>query len=130
MNIFGEYVKRLRKKNKWTQMELAQKLLVDFTYISKIERGRASIPSNKILGRMATLFHVSETEIMSMASRVSTDIKDVILNDPLALDVVQAIPKMSAEQREKLVALLYEITHETTHSQEFTQNSTDEPTKP
>lgn len=54
MNIYKEQ----RKKLNLTQAELAQKLFIDQTTVSKWELGKA-IPDQKMLPKLATLFRVS-----------------------------------------------------------------------
>lgn len=40
MGTFGQEVKRLRKAKRITQLGLAERIGVDFTYVSKIENDR------------------------------------------------------------------------------------------
>ena len=54
MITFGEQVKKLRKEKRITQLELAQQIGVDFTYISKIENNKTiHSPSEKIIRKIA-----------------------------------------------------------------------------
>lgn len=48
METFGQTVKKLRKAKKLTQLELAERIGVDFTYISKIENDRYHEISGRI----------------------------------------------------------------------------------
>lgn len=61
---FGEKIKKLRKENEMTQEELAEKILVTRTAISKWEtdKGYPSIDSLKLL---SNLFHISIDELIS-----------------------------------------------------------------
>lgn len=54
----SEKIKLLRKQRKWSQGDLADKLEVHITHISRIETGRYP-PSLKLLKRMAELFEVT-----------------------------------------------------------------------
>ena len=59
----GKFITELRKEKGWTQEQLADKLIVDRTAISKWERG-IYIPSNEILLSLHELFDVSVNEIL------------------------------------------------------------------
>ncbi|MBR1386186.1 MAG: helix-turn-helix transcriptional regulator [Bacilli bacterium] len=59
----GQFICELRKEKKWTQEDLAEKLLVDRTMVSKWERG-IYIPNTEILLEMQKLFNVTINEII------------------------------------------------------------------
>lgn len=58
MNNFGERLKQLRKKNNLTQKELAQKVFVSPSYVSKLEKNSEE-PSPKLITLIALEFNVS-----------------------------------------------------------------------
>lgn len=57
MNL-SEKIKNLRKEKRWSQGELAKKLNVHITHISRIETGKYQ-PSVDLLKKIAKLFEVS-----------------------------------------------------------------------
>ncbi len=59
----GHFICKLRTEKKWTQEDLANKLFVDRTMVSKWERG-VYIPSTEVLLNMQSLFNVSINEIL------------------------------------------------------------------
>lgn len=59
MVTIGERIRELRKANKWTQQELAEKLGLDRTTISKWERQGGSEPDNLTITKLADIFDVS-----------------------------------------------------------------------
>ena len=61
---FGKKIQKLRKQNKWTQEELAQKLYISRTAVSKWERG-ASYPNIDSLKYIANLFNITIDELLS-----------------------------------------------------------------
>lgn len=60
----GNTVKRLRKENKLSQEELAEKINSHQVYISEIERG-LKIPSLPVLFKMANAFGITPSELVS-----------------------------------------------------------------
>lgn len=78
---FGQYLKELRK-GKFTQRQLAKKLDVDFTYISKIENDKMPPPSCNILDKLVELLGADREKLYSMAGKIPPDIEEIIINNP------------------------------------------------
>ncbi len=67
----GEYIKELRRQRHLTQRQLAEKVGVDFSYLSKIENNRLEhTPSIKTLQDLARILEVDELELMELANKV------------------------------------------------------------
>lgn len=75
---FGERLRELRLQNRFSQRKLAEKVDIDFTYLSKIERGRLSPPSEETIRKLAKALDADEDELMTLANRVPEDVKDVV----------------------------------------------------
>ena len=58
MSIFSDRLKELRKDRRLTQKQLASKLFIDDTSISKYENDKA-MPENELLQKIADFFEVS-----------------------------------------------------------------------
>lgn len=82
MNL-GAQVKKLRRSLKLTQKEFARRIpgralgRVDYTYIGKVERGH-SLPSIKLLTRMAEIYGVSVGYFFLEDSKVVLKVKEEI----------------------------------------------------
>lgn len=59
----GNRVRALRKKNGWTQVELAELLGIDRSYLSEIETGKKD-PSLTILKVIADGFHLTLAQFL------------------------------------------------------------------
>jgi HTH-type transcriptional regulator, competence development regulator len=67
----GARIKELRHQRGFTQRQLAEKVGVDFTYLSKIENDRLEhTPSIKTLQDLARALEVDELELMQLANKV------------------------------------------------------------
>jgi HTH-type transcriptional regulator, competence development regulator len=67
----GEYIKELRRQRHLTQRQLAEKIGVDFSYLSKIENNRLEhTPSIKTLQDLARILEIDELELMELANKV------------------------------------------------------------
>lgn len=65
MASFGEFIKKEREKQGWTQTDLGAKLGINSGAISKIEHGKKLISSNK-LSMLAELFSIELTKIKEL----------------------------------------------------------------
>lgn len=71
MSQLAEVVKSRRIKAGYTQRALAEKLGVDFTYISKIENDKTEYPpSEEVLKKMAVLLSVDEEWLIFSAGKI------------------------------------------------------------
>lgn len=62
--VIGERVKKLRKRNDFTQEEFAEELGISRMTVSRIENGTTSL-NMKILSKMSQVLQVSENEILN-----------------------------------------------------------------
>jgi HTH-type transcriptional regulator, competence development regulator len=71
MMTLGQRIKELRRQRRLTQRQLAEKVGVDYTYLSKIENDRLEhTPSIKTLQDLARALEVDELELMELADKV------------------------------------------------------------
>lgn len=61
--LFGERVRKLRQKRKWSQEKLAEESGLDPTYISGIERGKRNLGLENI-GKLARALKVDAGKLL------------------------------------------------------------------
>ena len=69
---FGATIRELRTKAKLTLRELAVRVGIDFTYLSKIESGMLPPPSEKVVLRLAEALNADRNELLTLAGRISS----------------------------------------------------------
>ncbi|MQY72258.1 MAG: helix-turn-helix domain-containing protein, partial [Dehalococcoidia bacterium] len=74
VQVFGARVRELRILAGLTQRELAEKIGVDFSYLSKIENGVLPPPSEKVILRLAEALNADKDELITLAGRIPADI--------------------------------------------------------
>jgi HTH-type transcriptional regulator, competence development regulator len=82
---FGDKVRALRKAKAWSLRDLAEKVGVGFTYLSRVENERLNFgdyPSDALIHRLAEALDADEEELLVMAERVPKRIKDRVLQRP------------------------------------------------
>jgi transcriptional regulator with XRE-family HTH domain len=60
---FGNELRELRRYRKLTQRELAERVGIDFSYISKLERGRNQPPSTETINALARVLDVDRARL-------------------------------------------------------------------
>ncbi len=82
---FGQRVRELRMASSMTQLELAERLSVSMSYISKVERGRlqsGDYPSEKFIHKLAHELEADEDELLLLADKVPASIRQQIRKCP------------------------------------------------
>jgi transcriptional regulator with XRE-family HTH domain len=82
---FGEKVRDLRKAKNLTQRDLADKVGVNFTYISKIENGKLDFgdyPSDDLIRKLAKALGANADELLILAEKIPALIKKRVIERP------------------------------------------------
>ena len=82
---FGKRVRRLRQEKGWTLRDLAGKVSVGFTYLSRVENERLNYgdyPSDALIHRLADALDADEEELLILAKRVPEPVKKRFLQRP------------------------------------------------
>lgn len=103
METFGQTVKRLRKSKRITQLELAERIGVDFTYVSKIENDRTMrSPAESTIQKIAEVLGTDSEELILLANKIPQNLQETIVQDTLAVDFLRTVPKFSMDEREEV----------------------------
>ena len=84
---FGQYVrtareKRLSQDRSFSVRQVAQRIGVEPSYLSKIERDQVAPPSEATITRLAQELGEDSDLLLAMAGKVSSDLQRIILNRP------------------------------------------------
>lgn len=110
METFGQKVKRLRKAKRITQLELAESIGVDFTYVSKIENDRTMrSPAESTIRKIAEVLGANPEELILLANKIPQNLQETIVQDTLAVDFLRTVPKFSMNDREEVRKLIERI---------------------
>jgi len=77
---FGARLRQLRKQADLTQRELADRVNIDFTYLSKIESGAMPPPSERVILQLAEALNADKDELAILAGRIPSDIVQILRN--------------------------------------------------
>lgn len=85
MTTFGHKIRELRQAKGWTLRQLAPKVGVGFTYLSKVETGRLDFgdyPSEALIHRLADALETDEQELLILADKVPQKIRKRLKERP------------------------------------------------
>ena len=79
-----------------TLKELADKVGIDFTYLSKIENGVMPPPSEKVILRLAEVLNADKDELIALSGKVPSDIAQLLSNR-------QTLQFLRSERAQKMI---------------------------
>lgn len=95
---FGQTLKTLRRDKEVSQRELATRVGVDFTYISKVENDRVPPPAADTIEKLCTALNASPEErngLLAMTGKVPSIIKESLGTSPGALQFMREATEMN-----------------------------------
>jgi transcriptional regulator with XRE-family HTH domain len=99
---FGDRLRELRHQKGLNQRELADKVDIDFTYLSKIETGKMSPPSQDTIRKLAEVLDADLDELLVLAGRVPDDVKEVVTQSREHPAFLREIKDLGEEELEEL----------------------------
>ena len=82
---FGTTVRQLRKDQGLSLRDLADRVGIDFTYLSKLELEQMNPPSDKVIRSLAQELDQDEEELLALAAKVSqAQLRNVVAHMPEA----------------------------------------------
>jgi transcriptional regulator with XRE-family HTH domain len=97
---FYDKIKALRKGSGMSQQELADKLHIHVTHLSKMENGHL-MPSIDIVQRLMKVFTVSADQLLNEDEKTVVDIQNHELNEQLAM-----IKQLDEDEKNALVKII------------------------
>jgi transcriptional regulator with XRE-family HTH domain len=106
---FGELFRMFRKRAGLTQQQVAEAIDVDFTYVSRIECGKAAPPARDRIATAAVVLRLSAEErdlLFSHAAKVPRDVEEWLRARPYALRLLRDLSDYPDEVQESVVSRL------------------------
>jgi transcriptional regulator with XRE-family HTH domain len=95
---FGALVRQEREAKEIGLREMAKKIGISPTYLSKIERGDFDPPAEDKVRRIAEIIGHDPDELLALAGRVASDLTEIIRRRPREMaDFLRAAKGLSAE---------------------------------
>ena len=101
---FGAFIRRMREAKEIGLREMAKKIEVSPTYLSKVERDEFAPPAEDRVKAIAAILDLDADDLLARAGRVSSDISGIIKRQPVALAaLLRTTDGLSAEDISRLV---------------------------
>ncbi|MEZ6122969.1 MAG: helix-turn-helix transcriptional regulator [Planctomycetaceae bacterium] len=104
MTTVGQRIREIRKERNLTQRELADRVGINFTYLSRVENDRLDdeqTPREETLQKIARALNTDPDELLLLARRIPDSFRDRILAKP---GIFRRILKMSDRALEDLLS--------------------------
>ena len=101
-------IRMLRQKSGLSQRQLALRMAVPRTYVSKIENEKA-MPTLSSLQRLATALEVSMADLLKGSSRTLEDEIADLMHDEFIAELVEHLGKLDSMQRSSLMAQMRDL---------------------
>ena len=101
-------IRMLRQKSGLSQRQLALRMSVPRTYVSKIENEKA-VPTLSSLERLANALEVGVADLLKGSGRTLDDEIDDLMRDDFIAEVVPFLDKLDALQRSTLLAQVRDL---------------------
>lgn len=106
---FGEYVRKLREQRRevnrrYSVRQTAQRIGVEPAYLSKIERGDVSPPSEETIRRLAADLGEDADLLLALAGKVSSDIREIVMKRPILFaEIIRGLSNVPDDELTVLV---------------------------
>ena len=110
--IFGNYARQLREQRfsvncRYSVRQTAQRIGVEPAYLSKIERGDVSPPSEDTIRRLAADLGEDADYLLALGGKVASDLREIIMRRPVLF--AELIRGLSDASEEDLMALVCRV---------------------
>lgn len=107
---FGEIIRELRNEKRMIQKEVAERVGIDVTYLSKIENRKLPPPSQEKIKRLAEVLDADEDRLITAANKVPEDIAEMIPNSSSKVpNLLREGKKLSDEEWEQVHQFIKKI---------------------
>lgn len=109
---FGSYVRQLREQRRevnrrYSVRRTAQRVGVEPAYLSKIERGDVSPPSEETICRLAADLGEDADLLLALAGKIANDVREIIMRRPILF--AELIRGLSDASDDDLMVLVRKI---------------------
>jgi HTH-type transcriptional regulator, competence development regulator len=80
---FGSFIRATREKQGFSLRQFSIGIGISPSFVSQMERGLVAAPSEARIKQMAEFLGRNSDELLALSGRVSTDVLDIILQDPI-----------------------------------------------
>lgn len=98
---FGARLRDLRKAHNLSQRALAERVGINFTYLSKVESEKldfAQYPSEELIRKLATALEADVDELLLLAKKIPPDIRERVIERPDAFRKIASLDDQALDE--------------------------------
>lgn len=99
-DTFGTKLKSLRRVKGISQRDLAQRVGVDFSYISKLENDRLPPPAADTIEKICHELDVRHEELLGLTNKLPTGLRQMLVENQGARDFMREARAMDLSDKE------------------------------
>src|SRR4051794_37094099 len=92
---FGETLKKIRREAGISQRDLAERIKVDFSYISKVENDRLSPPAADTIVAICKVLGVSPENLLALGGKLPSNVQKNVGSSPSAQEFLQEAQRLN-----------------------------------
>ena len=93
-NSFGTALRERRRAAKLSQRELARRIGVDFSYISKIENGRLPPPAADTIVKICGVLDIEPEELLALTGKIPSKVQETVSSSRAAQEFLSEAQRM------------------------------------
>jgi len=109
---FAERLRYLRRQRRLSQKELADRVGISHTYLSKIETETLPPPSEKNIRKIAQVLGASEDELLVLARKAPSDLTEVIIKDKSIPAILRRAKNLSSSDWKRIDEFIEKLRQE------------------
>jgi len=95
---FGDMLRQLRRTAQLTQRDVAAKVGIDFTYLSKLENDRDAPPGEETIRKLASVLHADTERLLAAAGKMPPELKRRATEDPRFAMLLRRLPDLPSDK--------------------------------
>jgi transcriptional regulator with XRE-family HTH domain len=95
---FGQRIKRKRRERGLTQRQVAARLEIDFTYLSKLENDRGEPPGEKTVRNLAVELDDDAEELLALAGKLPEQLRTRAQEDVAFARLLRRLPSLADDE--------------------------------
>jgi transcriptional regulator with XRE-family HTH domain len=99
---FGRTIQELRRARNLTQRDLAARLGIDFTYLSKLENDRGEPPGEATVRKIAEILEADPEELLALAGKLPAELRERALRDVDFARFLRRLPEVPDDELRKV----------------------------
>jgi transcriptional regulator with XRE-family HTH domain len=100
LKSFGNTLRNIRRARSISQRDLAHKVGVDFSYISKLENGRIPPPSADTIVKISEALSVEPAVLLSLTGKLPSEVKEMLGGSLAALEFLTEAKSLSLREKD------------------------------